>query len=212
MNNLTKTMVVVGLTTVLAIAVAVPVFSNANSKDVSKIAKSKFKVNEKLADNEDKDETSDDAEELAADEEFELDANATKNLTVEVLDKYDPEMQDIAKKYMDEGYYLTDLAESNKAYGTGFKNPNAKEGESEYFIDGFDVADTNDGNNTVYIAVIKMSNKDFKAWLPIKITDDKVEKKGDIVKASLPKEKVDIEYNKKTKIMTYKCDIGEGIG
>ncbi len=203
-----KTALAVGITTSLALALAIPFFSDATKKDVANIAKNDFSISESVTDF-----NSDNTDDVSQDD-TEVAEEKINNLSLKDLDKYDSALQKIGKKYLDKGYYLTDLEESAKAYDTGFDNPNSKGSDDKYLTNGFDVSDSDDGNNTVYMAFIKMSHSDFKDWLDLQASVKKsnIHKKGAVTTVTIPKERTVIKYDKSTKIMSYKFEIGEGVG
>ena len=81
------------------------------------------------------------------------------------INKYDEELQKIAQEYLAQGLYLSDLDFCAKVFGSGVGYCNIDDEKNiiteVIFTNGFDVVDENNGNNTFYISVLRMTPEEF---------------------------------------------------
>ncbi len=81
------------------------------------------------------------------------------------ITKYDSELQKIAEEYLAQGLYCGDLEFCALNFGSGVGYVNIDEENSimkqVIFTNGFDVVDDNNGNNTFYISVLRMTPEEF---------------------------------------------------
>jgi hypothetical protein len=84
------------------------------------------------------------------------------------ITKYDPELQKIAEDYLAKGLYCSDLEFSALKFGSGVGYCNIDEENKiitdVLFTNGFDVVDENNGNNTFYISVLRMTPEEFAMY------------------------------------------------
>ena len=85
------------------------------------------------------------------------------------IEKYDEDLKAIAEDYLLQGYYLTDAEYDARVCLSGicaYTQDDNGNYEERYYTNGFNVVDDNNGNNTFYISVLKMTPDEFKGLLP----------------------------------------------
>lgn len=103
----------------------------------------------------------------------------SKNLVFDPNNYDDEELRSIAQEYLDQGYYLTDAeyTATNMLSGTGVPlyDEEGNEIGQRFFTNGFDVVDDENGNNTFYIQVLKITQEDFDMLMEEDFTFDFVD-------------------------------------
>lgn len=137
------------------------------------------------------------------------------------INKYDADLRAVAEKYLGMGYYLSDAeyAAANMRSGTGveIKDENGNVIGDKIFCNGFDVVDDDNGNNTFYISVLKLTPEEFDEIMTqsddmwFRSVDDSEESEGSIVtyESSDGLNNVTITYNKETGVFIQKNEFTE---
>ena len=124
------------------------------------------------------------------------------------INKYDEELQKIAQEYLAQGYYLSDLEYYAKVWSTGVGyiiDDEVNNTTTEvWFTNGFDVVDDDNGNNTFYITVLRMTPEEFAMYekeSELILNDSRIETDDEIKYESHDEyNNFTITYNKKTGI------------
>lgn len=131
------------------------------------------------------------------------------------IEKYDDDMKSLAEEYLAQGYFLSDADYSAEVWesGIGYSIEDEKgyPVKSIIFTNGFDVVDENNGNNTMYMSVLKMTPEEFdeymmqnqQLWYKTE-TDQEVK-----YEASDEYNNETIIYNKEKEIFIYENDFSE---
>lgn len=131
------------------------------------------------------------------------------------IEKYDDDMKALAEEYLAQGYFLSDADYSAEVWesGIGYSIEDEKGYpiKSIIFTNGFDVVDENNGNNTMYMSVLKMTPEEFdeymmqnqQLWCKTE-TDQEVK-----YEASDEYNNETIIYNKEKEIFIYENDFSE---
>ncbi|MBQ8949540.1 MAG: hypothetical protein IJ065_00040 [Eubacterium sp.] len=137
------------------------------------------------------------------------------------INKYDADLRAVAEEYLGMGYYLSDAeyAAVNMRSGTGveIKDENGNVIGDKIFCNGFDVVDDDNGNNTFYISVLKLTPEEFDEVMTqsdgmwFRSVDDSEESEGSIVtyESSDGLNNVTITYNKETGVFIQKNEFTE---
>ena len=124
------------------------------------------------------------------------------------INKYDEELQKIAQEYLAQGYYLSDLEYYAKVWSTGVGyiiDDEVNNTTTEvWFTNGFDVVDDDNGNNTFYITVLRMTPEEFAMYekeSELILNDSRIETDDEIKYESHDEyNNFTITYNKKNGI------------
>ena len=132
------------------------------------------------------------------------------------INKYDEDLQKVAKEYLDKGYYLSDAEFNVNVWGSGIGYATSEDEDFVYdrlFTNGFDVVDENNGNNTFYIEVLKMTPDEFNQYMNSGsgVTDWTKTEEGSVAKYELSDESgtVTITYDKETEVFIFKNEFPE---
>ena len=206
MNGLIKAGLGVGVTSFLALGIALPVFSNVNVKtlNVSGVQATTSYVADEGEVEKVTEESTDSTTEASTEEAevvteadpygllkhpnyIEFSYENIKGIEIPILDekyanmdnlldyneafdinKYDDELQKIAQDYLAQGLYLSDLEFEAKVFttGVGYSYLDADKNmiTEVWFTNGFDVVDDNNGNNTFWISVLRMTPEEFALY------------------------------------------------
>lgn len=140
-------------------------------------------------------------------------SDEVQNLKFDIGKYADDELRSIAQKYLDQGYSLMDseYVAVHMLSGTAVPiyDENGEEIGERFFTNGFEVVDDDNGNNTFYIQVLKLTPEDFDMLMAQDHTFDDVDEvesaEENVLKYEYADElnEITITYNKETGIYIY---------